>query len=153
MQESTSEQKIVKCRCGKAMKIDSGCYPCGEGALGEKTPFWAMFRCACGWISPIYYKSTAQEAAEAAFLAATATPHNLPLTKEQILSLPSGHPVVVTEDGYDIRLRFAWEIQAAVKHDLLRKKTSVWYVTPTSADMEADKKLRTHESEGEHCKN
>lgn len=44
----------------------------------------AWYVCECGWRSPDAQARTEQQAIEAAYISATATPPNLPLTREQV---------------------------------------------------------------------
>lgn len=137
-----SEQKVVKCRCGKDMHPYHGQYYSG-------CRYWARYECECGWCAPLIVGDTADEAIEVAYLAATPTPPNRPMTREQVEAMDDLDAVwiahyCVTPEMFEQTptIMLAREIKRAE----CKMLGFAWLYAkrPTPADIEAARKEHGH---------
>ena len=139
-----SEQKVVKCRCGKDMHPYHGQYYSG-------CRYWARYECECGWCAPLIVGDTADEAIEVAYLAATPTPPNRPMTlydahkygaeypdEPLYIEYLGGNPYLTI--GYVAAIYMTMFEPAGQGSASYGETWRAWLRKPTQADIEAARK-------------
>jgi hypothetical protein len=135
--EPMSEERKVICPCGKEMMLmgDNGTHgPAFKVYPAPQNAKWFNYICECGWSSPT------AEGRTAAYAAAMKRPPNLPLTREQLRTMPEHTPVFIAAENW---ILLESSESALLDYDAGSATGCMYFATlPSPADIEAARKER-----------